>query len=101
MDLNASSIAESSSRCFTSFNQDIRQSASVHPREYSLIENELVRFSIWTSSIGAFAPGRASVDHRLREVPEVRDVVIGLLNSLNEGTEECESFFPKFRSHSN
>lgn len=38
-----------------------------------------------------FAPGRASIDHRLRYAPEVQNVVIGLLESLDYRIRTCRS----------
>jgi len=82
-------IAGGAELCLRSFQQCLQQSASVHPRELSLVEDQLARFSIWTASIGVFAPGRASMDHRLREVPDIQDVVRGLLDALDDRIQNC------------
>jgi hypothetical protein len=75
--------------CLRSFQECLQQSASIHPREVSLVEDQLARFSIWSASIGVFAPGRASMDHRLREAPDIQEVVRGLLDGLNDGIQNC------------
>ncbi|KAL2155506.1 hypothetical protein VTH82DRAFT_248 [Thermothelomyces myriococcoides] len=54
-----------------------------------MVEDQLARFSLWTSSIGVFAPGRASMDHRLREAPDVHDAVITLLDSASDSVRDC------------
>jgi hypothetical protein len=82
-------IAGGAELCLRSFQQCLQQSASVHPRELSLVEDQLARFSIWTANIGVFAPGRASMDHRLREVPDIQDVVRGLLDALDDRIQNC------------
>jgi hypothetical protein len=64
------------------FQQCLQLSASCHPRDVALVEDQLARFSIWASGIGVFARGRGSMDHRLREAPDVRDTVVALLNGL-------------------
>ncbi|KAM0416786.1 hypothetical protein ACHAPD_005723 [Fusarium lateritium] len=56
-----------------------------------MIEDQVARFSSWAASIGVFAPGSASMDHRLRYAPEVHSVVTGLLESLNYQCQECLS----------
>ena len=93
MELEGPTIAEVAARCLNYFNNYFGQTASIQPRQYSLVEDQFARFSIWTSNIGAFAPGQASVDHRLKEVPEIHDVVTGLLEALNDGIEQCENSF--------
>lgn len=55
----------------------------------SLLDDELARFTIWTNMMGVFAGARASMDHRLRETPEVRDAVVDVLEGLLEHIETC------------
>ena len=82
-------IAECARTCLVSFEQCLQQLASAHPREHSYVEDQLARFAIWIDNIGIFAPGRASMDHRLREVPDIQDVVIGLLEVLDGKIQDC------------
>jgi hypothetical protein len=82
-------IAGGAELCLHSFEQCLQQAASIHPRELSLVEDQLARFSVWTANIGVFAPGRASMDHRLREVPDVQVVVTGLLEALDDRIQNC------------
>lgn len=82
-------IAGSANRCLQSFQQCLYQASLVHPRELSMVEDQLARFSAWAASIGVFASGRASMDHRLRFAPEVQSIVVGLLEALEYRTREC------------
>jgi hypothetical protein len=43
--------------------------------------NLLTRFRIWAGNIGAFAPGNASVDYRLRDDDDVACIFISMLNA--------------------
>ncbi|KAK2055146.1 hypothetical protein LY76DRAFT_550841, partial [Colletotrichum caudatum] len=75
-------LASYASGCLKSFQRCLEMSVSIHPRERSLVDDQVARFSVWASNIGAFAPGRGSLDYRLREAIEVFDVVAGLLEAL-------------------
>lgn len=46
-----------------------------------LIEEHYGRFNIWAGSVGVFAGGHASLDHRLRASPDVSNLVIQLLRT--------------------
>ncbi|ETS87206.1 hypothetical protein PFICI_01034 [Pestalotiopsis fici W106-1] len=82
-------IARGSELALSSFQECLFRAARLHPREYTLFEDQLARFSIWASDIGVFASGRASIDHRLREVPDVADAVTSLLENVTYGMKEC------------
>lgn len=82
-------IAGAARQCLISFGQCLQQSVSVHPRGVSLVEDQFARFSLWTSSTGVFAPNRASMDHRLREAPDIQEVVAGLLEALDDHIQNC------------
>lgn len=82
--------AESAGSCLRSFQECVQRAASIHPRELSLVEDQLARFSIWIANIKVFASGRASLDHRLREAPDVQDIVIGLFEALAFRIQSCK-----------
>ncbi|KAI0379222.1 hypothetical protein F5Y04DRAFT_260009 [Hypomontagnella monticulosa] len=86
-----STVAERAGSCLHSFQQCVQIAALIHPRELSLVEDQLARFSIWTTNIRVFAPGRASLDHRLREAFDVQDAVIGLLDALSFHVKNCSN----------
>jgi hypothetical protein len=80
VELDDITIAATSHQCLESFATCLAKASAIHPREFSRVEDQAARFSTWTSGIGVFAPGRASMDHRLRHAPEVQSVAIGLLD---------------------
>ncbi|KAK1975650.1 hypothetical protein LZ30DRAFT_764133 [Colletotrichum cereale] len=82
-------IAELARLCVGSFQQCLDKAADVHPRELTLVENQSARFSVWTANIGVFASGRESLDHRLREAPDIQDAVGGLLEALELRAQIC------------
>ncbi|KAF4338103.1 serine threonine phosphatase [Fusarium beomiforme] len=82
-DKQGPTVAASANECLQSFQNCLFAAASIHPRELSMVEDQVARFSSWANAIGVFAPGSASMDHRLRYAPEVKGVVTGLLESLN------------------
>ncbi|WAO95821.1 C3H1-type domain-containing protein [Fusarium falciforme] len=88
-ELKGPTVAASANQCLESFQQCLISASSVHPREVSMVEDQLARFSSWATSIGVFAPGSASMDHRLRYASEVQSVVTGLLESLNYRVQTC------------
>jgi hypothetical protein len=45
-------------------------------------ENQLARFNIWIANLGIFENGHASVDYRLRDHPDVLNLVIQQLDVL-------------------
>jgi hypothetical protein len=45
--------------------------------------NDLGRFNVWAENSGAHRSGRVSLDHRLHEAFEVKEMVIELLDNLN------------------
>ncbi|KAH7161647.1 hypothetical protein EDB81DRAFT_785245 [Dactylonectria macrodidyma] len=90
-ELKGPTVAASANQCLESFQQCLFRASSVHPRELSMVEDQLARFSSWATSIGVFAPGSASMDHRLRFASEVQSVVTGLLESLNYRVQTCSN----------
>jgi hypothetical protein len=84
------SIAETARACQIGFQHCLEQSKDHNPRSHSSLEDQVGRFSIWASSIGAFAPRRASLDHRLRMASDVQRLVGGLLQTLNDHLQSCE-----------
>jgi hypothetical protein len=47
-------------------------------------QDQLTRFNIWANNIGVFASGHASLDYRLRDAPDILDIMmqqVGLLQA--------------------
>ncbi|CAJ0549734.1 Ff.00g033470.m01.CDS01 [Fusarium sp. VM40] len=82
-------VATSANQCLQSFQECLVSASLVNPKELAMIEDQVARFSSWSTSIGVFASGSLSMDHRLRHAPEVQSVVTGLLESLNFQCQEC------------
>ncbi|KAK2754462.1 serine/threonine protein phosphatase [Colletotrichum kahawae] len=82
-------VAELARACLGSFQKCLNKAAELHPRESTLVENQIARFSVWTASIGVFAPSRASLDHRLREALDVQDAVGGILEAIELRAQSC------------
>ncbi|KAF7553488.1 hypothetical protein G7Z17_g3626 [Cylindrodendrum hubeiense] len=91
-------IAAAAQLCLGGFQECLHLSSPLHPRDCSLVEDQIARFSSWTSSIGVFSRGRASMDHRLREAPEVRDAVIDLLETLGDSIQDASSVLQEMAS---
>jgi hypothetical protein len=54
----------------------------------TIIDDELGRFRLWASNIGAINMGKASLDHRLRDVEYLHQNVKSLLEDLEENLRE-------------
>jgi hypothetical protein len=52
------------------------------------VEDELARFKIWATNIGAMNIGRASLDYRLRDAEYLQEDVASLLEDLKENLRQ-------------
>lgn len=87
-------ISEAAGECDNLFHQCLSQSRLLrHGPASALVEDQYGRFNIWISGIGVFAPAHASMDYRLRETPDVKDLVVRLLETLLGHIEQSESIF--------
>lgn len=82
-------IAQVAKFCLDTFDVCLAIAADLGPKEVSLIQNQLVRFSLWISNIGVFALDRASIDYRLQDVPDTQRLVKGLVEVLNGNLQKC------------
>jgi hypothetical protein len=85
------STSEAAARCIAAFDHCLQQPMP-DIRATSLLEDELARFSLWTSYLKVFVAGRA-LDHRLREAPDVLQLVLGLLEALEHRVQDCQYDF--------
>lgn len=76
--------------CLVSFQQCLQRATSLDTQRYSNLEDQMARFSIWTSNMAVFATPRACMDYRVREVPDVQRLVLGLLGVLEGRIQECK-----------
>ncbi|ETS86734.1 hypothetical protein PFICI_00562 [Pestalotiopsis fici W106-1] len=82
-------ISASARTCLDEFNRLLQSTLSLDGRRYSAIEDQMARFSLWTSNMAVFAPGRNCMDHRVREAPEVQRLILGILTVLQSRISEC------------
>ncbi|KAF5555305.1 transcription factor Cys6 [Fusarium napiforme] len=59
------------------------------------LENENVRFKMWTGNLGAHQSGPASLDHRLREAPHIQEQVLYLLRDILESLVDIAVLMPQ------
>lgn len=46
-------------------------------------EEQLARFNLWAASLGVYASGHASVEHRLRDHPQIYKMMMQWLDALH------------------
>ncbi|KAI5819909.1 ankyrin repeat-containing domain protein, partial [Pyronema omphalodes] len=56
---------------------------------YKSLRNELNRIKGWSETNSAHRQGPTSLDYRLRDAPEVKDIILNLLVDLNNALEEA------------
>jgi hypothetical protein len=81
-------ISEATTACLRSFT-DCLAVEELMKDEWA--ENRLADFNLWVSSIGASAPGRASLDSRLALKPEIHEIIANLLRLLTVAVDECKN----------
>jgi hypothetical protein len=67
--------------------------SSAVPKDLETIEflqDQLVRFDIWSANIGALSSGRASLDYRLMYHETTRDMCMQLLDMLHRNLLSCK-----------
>lgn len=55
---------------------------TLSPKLRLSLDDVLARLKIWAGNVGAFAPGNASIDYRLREDTDVVEILVSMLSSL-------------------
>lgn len=65
----------------------------------STIGDELGRFKIWASNMGALQKDSKSLDYRLREASQIRDLVVKILKDLEFSLREC-TYMSKYKPSS-
>jgi hypothetical protein len=50
-------------------------------------QDQLTRFNIWVNNIGVFARGHASLDYRLRDAPDILDLMMQQVGVLSANLE--------------
>jgi len=81
-------LAQRTSRCCQSFQACLGKSNST---DEEWLINRLADFELWATGIGAVLRNRSSLDSRLRDRPDIRDVMGGLIHSLQDILQQYES----------
>jgi len=84
------SIRSHYERCISSFTQ---LSLNLEATDNQLfpangLSTELGKFRVWAGNTGAHRTGLVSLDHRLREAPDIHEEVSELLEELNSNLGE-------------
>lgn len=90
-------IVECAKSCLESFQQCLDDASKADKVISSLvpklslvrIEDQLARFSLWAANLRVFSTSRDSLDSRLREAPDVKEAIIGLLQALDYHAKTC------------
>lgn len=84
-------IRKVSSRCIDLFVQNIENAKPLdraEERSQGTIQDEFVRFKLWESNIGVFADVHASLDFRLREIPDIAELFLRQLDTIEERLDQ-------------
>ncbi|KAH6991846.1 hypothetical protein EDB82DRAFT_494611 [Fusarium venenatum] len=84
-------VSSQAAACFRLFDTCMARAANVDAQRQSCIEDQMARFSLWTSNMAVFARSKLSLDHRLRWTPQVRDLVTSLLGLLENDIQQLLS----------
>lgn len=57
---------------------------------YVELDQQKARFNLWASTTGALRSGRRCLDYRLNESPEVRELIVGMLDTLLDSLVQCK-----------
>lgn len=68
--------------------QNVNGGESEYVLPTTAIEDELGRFRVWASNIGAMTSGQASMDYRVRNAGYLRESVKSLLEDLKQSLSE-------------
>ena len=77
-------ISEAAKKCLESFNSFLLSPGRDSDAEvWHHILDQRGRFKLWASTAGAFARYRASLDYRLRDSRNTKDLIMGHLNMIS------------------
>lgn len=81
------SVLGTTRQCVALFRRGL-SSQSLERQSSVDLENQLGRFKIWAGNVGVFAAGNASIDFRLRNDPDIKEVMIQMLTRLRKSIEQ-------------
>lgn len=60
------------------------------PTAWTQLRDQFGRFKIWSLNLGVFAGLHGSLDYRLRDLPEAREVIIDNLDVISNRLKDCK-----------
>ena len=81
-------IAEHATQCNALLNKYIVLSEVVP--DPTIMDDQLARFTLWTSNMDVYGPLNVSLDYRLRFSPTVVEIIHQLLDVICETLTSCE-----------
>ncbi|RTE80926.1 hypothetical protein BHE90_004564 [Fusarium euwallaceae] len=87
-------IYRSAVNCGVLFEQLLKQSSQNSGQHFAALRDHHLRFEHWTEYVGALAEEQASLDDRLKPYPEVRDLVLQMLQMLESNLHHVLQFEP-------
>lgn len=81
-------IAEHATQCQSLFNKYITMSDTVP--DPTIMDDQLARFSLWTSNMYVYGLPNVSLDYRLRFSPTAADIIHQLLDLICDTLLSCE-----------
>lgn len=85
---DSDTIRKVASRCLHLFAQNIDDNSrflegpGASEQTQITLQDEFVRFKLWESNIGVFAEVHASLDFRLREIPDIAELFLRQLDTI-------------------
>ncbi|KAK6535595.1 hypothetical protein TWF694_002050 [Orbilia ellipsospora] len=78
--------------CEHLFEESLLAFSRVSDKEYRVVLEHQQRFDRWAGFLGVFAVQQTSLDSRLRNTPDIRDLVIQLLGTLKRNLQHALNF---------
>ena len=74
-------------RCMVLFNQllaavDKNTTTELESGPSALINDQVGRFRIWAGNIGLYADASASLDYRVQDIPQIKNLIVQQLDGL-------------------
>lgn len=85
--MSTRTIYEAASACSELFDQYLASSGTASAK-HDMIEEFRGRFNLWAAYVGAFAAPRASLDARLEQHSDIRDVFHDLLVMIEDNIKQ-------------
>jgi hypothetical protein len=86
-------IGECSKRCLDLFSEGIdtvQHLERADAREIkNSLEDEFARFKLWASNIGVFAEIQMSLDFRIRELADVKELFLAQFDIIERRLDQC------------